>query len=85
MGAITVRNLPPELARLIRQKAKKEKASLNRTVIGLLEQATGLVKPRTDEVQTDLDRFFGCMSRAEADELDEAIRVQRQIEPEMWK
>ena len=44
MGAITVRNLPPELARVIRQKAKKEKASLNRTVISLLEKATGLVK-----------------------------------------
>ena len=30
MNAFTVRNLPPELARVIRQKAKKEKASLNR-------------------------------------------------------
>jgi len=85
MIAITVRNLPPELARVIRQKAKKEKASLNRTVIGLLEKATGLVKPRTEEVHTDLDRFFGCISKEEADELDEAIREQRQIEPEMWK
>ena len=85
MNAITVRNLPPELARVIRQKAKKEKASLNRTVISLLEKATGLVKPRTEEVYTDLDRFFGCISKEEADELDEAIREQRQIEPEMWK
>jgi plasmid stability protein len=85
MGAITVRNLPPELARVIRQKAKREKASLNRTVINLLEKATGLGKPRTEELHTDLDRFFGCISKAEADELDEAIREQRQIEPEMWK
>ena len=53
MSAITVRNLPPELARVIRQKAKKEKASLNRTVISLLEKATGLVKPRAEEVHTD--------------------------------
>jgi len=66
MNAFTVRNLPPELARVIRQKAKKEKASLNRTVISLLEKATGLVKPRTEEVHTDLDRFFGCISKEEA-------------------
>ena len=85
MGAITVRNLPPELARVIRQKAKKEKTSLNRTVISLLEKATGLVKPRTEEVHTDLDRFFGCISKQEADELAEAIREQRQIESKMWK
>jgi hypothetical protein len=54
-------------------------------VISLLEEATGLVKPRTEEVHTDLDRFFGCISKQEADELDEAIGEQRQIEPEMWK
>lgn len=85
MGTITVRNLPPELARVIRQKAKKEKAILNRTVISLLEKATGLVKPRTEEAHTDLDRFFGCISKQEADKLEEAIREQRQIELEMWR
>jgi hypothetical protein len=85
MNAITVRNLPPELARMIRQKAKTERTSLNRAVISLLERATGLSKPRGDEVHTDLDRFFGCISKEEADRLDEAIREQRQIEPEMWK
>ena len=85
MNAITVRNLPPELARVIRQKAKREKTSLNRAVISLLEGATGLSKPRTDEVHTDLDRFFGCISKEEAEELNAAIWEQRQIEPEMWK
>jgi hypothetical protein len=85
MSAITVRNLPPELARVIRQKAKRERTSLNRAVISLLEEATGLGKPRTEEVHTDLDRFFGCVSKEEAQELDQAIWEQRQIEPEMWK
>ena len=85
MNAITVRNLPPELARVIRQKAKQERISLNRAVISLLEKATGLGKPRREEVHTDLDRFFGCVSKEEAEELDQAIWEQRQIEPEMWK
>ena len=51
----------------------------HRTVISLLEEATGLVKPRAEEVHTDLDRFFGCISKEEADELDQAIREQRQV------
>ena len=50
MGAITVRNLPPELARAIRQKAKREKVSLNRAVIGLLEEAAGLARGTKPEV-----------------------------------
>ncbi len=83
MNVITVRNLPPELARVIRQKAKREKVSLNRAVIELLEEATGLGKPRREEAHADLDRFFGCMSKEEAQELDQAIWEQRQIEPVM--
>ena len=85
MGAITVRNLPPELARLIRQRAKRDKVSLNRVVINLLEEATGLGRRPREEVHTDLDRFFGCVSKEEAEELDHAIWEQRRIEPEMWK
>ena len=85
MGAITVRNLPPELARLIRKKAKRERTSLNRAVISLLEKATGVAKPGTEEVHTELDRFFGCMSKEEAQELDRAIWEQRQIDPKTWR
>ena len=86
MSAITVRNLPPELARVIRQKAKKEKTSLNRAVISLLEEATGLGKSaKADVVHHDLDHLAGVWSREEYEEIMEAVREQRQIEPEMWK
>jgi hypothetical protein len=86
MGAITVRNLPPELARAIRQKAKQERTSLNRTVISLLEEATGLGRPAKKVVlHHDLDHLFGCWSKEEYEEFNEALREQRQIDPEMWK
>jgi hypothetical protein len=86
MTAITVRNLPPELARLIRQKAKREKVSMNRAVIGLLEEATGLGKSTKPEVlHHDLDHLAGVWSREEYAEIMEAVREQRQVEPEMWK
>jgi len=86
MGAITVRNLPPDLARAIRQKAKQERTSLNRTVISLLEEATGLGSPAKKAVlHHDLDHLFGCWSREEYEEFNEALREQRRIDPEMWK
>jgi hypothetical protein len=85
MNPITVRNLPPEVARVIREKAKRERISLNRAVISLLEQATGLTKPKKEVVHHDLDRFAGCWSQEEYDEFMEALWEQRQIDPEMWK
>jgi hypothetical protein len=86
MNAITVRNLPPELARVIRQKAKKERTSLNRAVIGLLEEATGLGRgAKADVMHHDLDHLAGSWSREEYEEIMEAVREQRRIEPEMWK
>jgi hypothetical protein len=85
MGAITVRNLPPKLARAIREKARKEQLSLNKAVIRLLEEATGAVQETGKVVHHDLDRFFGTWSKKEADRFDQALREQRQIEPEMWK
>ena len=85
MSAITLRNLPPAVARAIREKAKKEKTSLNRAVISLLEEATGLTSRRREIVHHDLDRFAGCWTKEEYDEFMEALREQRQIDPEMWK
>ena len=86
MNAITLRNVPPAVARAIREKARKEQISLNRAVIKLLEEVTGLGdQPRKEILHHDLDEFFGCWSKEEAEEFNEALREQRQIEPEMWK
>jgi DNA-binding ferritin-like protein (Dps family) len=82
---ITVRNLPPKLAKAIREKARKERLSLNRTVIKLLEEATGATKDIRKVVNHDLDRFFGTWTKEEADAFDQALREQRQVEPEMWE
>ena len=44
MNAITIRNLPPDVTRVIRQKAKTEGTSLNRTVINLLRERVSQLK-----------------------------------------
>ena len=78
MKALTVRNLPPEVAKAIRDKAKKEQRSLNQTVVSLLEEATGASpRGRKPRVHHDLDHLFGIWTKKEADEFDSHLKESR--------
>jgi len=81
---ITVRNLPPEVARIVRDKARRENLSLNKAVARMLEEIASPVKGKR-VLHHELDRFFGTWTRKEADAFDRALQQQRQIDPEMWK
>jgi len=85
VNAVTVRNLPPGVAKAVKEKARKEKLSLNKAIVRLLEEATGVEKGKKKILHHDLDRFFGTWTKEEADAFDEAMREHRQIDPEMWK
>ena len=87
MSAITLRNLPPAVAKAVKQRARREGLSLNKAVAQLLEEATGVDKAERKGVTAhhDLDKFFGTWTSQEADAFDSALREQRQIEAEMWK
>ena len=84
MKAITVRNLPPAVAKAVKEKARKEKLSLNRAIVSLLEEATGARRAKT-VLHHDLDHLAGRWSEQEYQQFMEALREQRQIDPEMWK
>ena len=85
MNAITVRNLPPAVAKAVKEKARKEKLSLNKAIVKLLEEATGTDPGKKKAVHHDLDHLGGTWSDAEYQEFMAALREQRQIDPEMWK
>jgi hypothetical protein len=86
MNAITLRNLPPELTGVIRRRAQKSGASINKTVIAVLEESLlrKTAKPRRRKYR-DLSAFAGSWSRARAAEFDRALSEQRRIDPELWK
>jgi hypothetical protein len=84
MNAITVRNLPPAVAKAVKEKARKEKLSINRAIVRLLEEATG-EKRGKKVVHHDLDHLAGKWSEEEYQRFMDALREQRQIDPEMWK
>ena len=85
MNAITVRNLPPAVAKAVKEKARKEKLSLNKAILSLLEEATGARQGKKRVVHHDLDHLAGMWSEAEYRQFMDALREQRQIDPEMWK
>ncbi len=84
MKAITVRNIPPELATILEKEARASDTSLNKTVIRLLEKATGLLARPGRRRYHDLDDLAGSWTWEEAHEFDRELADQRQIDPELW-
>ena len=87
MKAITLRNLPPELAKTIRQKAGEQGTSINKAVINLLEEGTGIRDKRNGKksLHHDLDSLAGSWTREEAEEFDKSLASQRTIDPDLWR
>jgi hypothetical protein len=85
MSGITVRGLPPAVAKAVKEKARREKLSLNKAVVRLLEEATGNADRGKKMVHHDLDRLAGTWSEAEYQEFLEALHDQRRIDPAMWE
>jgi hypothetical protein len=86
MKAITLRNLPPDVARTVQQRAKQKKTSVNKAVIELLEESAGSKGKKKSPVRYhDLDHLVGTWTKEEADAFDKLIAEQRTIDPKLWK
>ncbi|HWQ68988.1 MAG TPA: hypothetical protein VN494_03365 [Patescibacteria group bacterium] len=85
MKAVTLRNLPPELTRVIDRKAIDQGTSVNKAVISLLEEALGRGrKKRVKPLHHDLDALAGSWTAQEAEAFDQALARQRTIDPDLW-
>lgn len=85
MKPITLRNLPPEIARAVRKRTDKEKTSLNKTVIGLLEESLGGKPKQAPAIHHELDALAGVWTKRDAATFERALADQRRIDPELWK
>jgi hypothetical protein len=84
--AVTLRKVPPQIARAIQERARAQKTSFNKAVISLLEEATGANKTSNAKREyTDLDSLAGSWTPAEAAAFDRELREQRRIDEEIWK
>ena len=85
MKAVTLRNLPPKVAQAIRQRARDKRVSVNKAVIGLLEEQAGVAGKRPRQQYHDLDALAGSWTKAEAAAFDKALAKQRTIDPALWR
>lgn len=86
MKLVTLRNLPPDLANAIRRRAKEQGSSLNKAVIGLLQESLGKgARKSAPTVYHDLDALAGSWSRDEAARFEASLRDQRAIDPDVWR
>ena len=86
MKQLTLRGVDPELERRLREQARRKGESMNRTVLRLLRESTGVLPAKEEPiVYHDLDHLAGTWTKEEADEFDQALKEMRQVNPEEWK
>lgn len=84
MKAITLRNLPPEVARLVQRRAREKRISINEAIIELLEERSGTAGKRGRALSDDLDHLAGSWTREEAAAFEQVLKEQRTIDPDVW-
>ena len=86
MKVVTVRQIPRELARAIERRASSARTSINKAVIGLLEEAAGLArKDGTRARHHDLDALAGSWTGEETAAFNRSLQAQRGIDADVWK
>lgn len=70
---------------MVREKAKRERLSLNKAVIRLLSELSGgHGKPAIEDVHHDLDCLAGAWGPEEAARFESALASLRTIDKDLW-
>ena len=77
----TIRNVPEHVDRSLRKKARETGRSFNQVALDALALGAG----ENSTPKRDLREIAGSLSKPEADRMDEEIRRQRQVDPELWR
>jgi plasmid stability protein len=81
MKALTIRNLPAELAQALEREKRQRGTSLNQTVIELIGQGLGAEGVRSN----GLAKLAGGWSAEELSEFEKAGAQFEVIDPELWR
>ena len=77
----TIRNIPQRVDRILRQRVRESGKSFNQIALEALISGVGEgLRP-----VRDLTEIIGSMTEQEAEKIEEEIRIQRAIDPELWK
>lgn len=76
----TIRGVPLSVDRVLRFRAKDSGKSFNQLVVEALIAGTG----QENRPKRDFSEVIGSLSAEEADQMEEEIRRQRQIDDDLW-
>ena len=83
MSQITIRNINPQVERILRKKARKEHISLSEAANNLINQALGF--DAGSEKLRNLDHLAGAWSLEDLQEFENSQEDFSTIEDEVWK
>jgi hypothetical protein len=83
MRHLTIRNVPPDLARRLDEERRRGGRSLNQTVLDLLARALGLTA--SARRSNGLAQLAGAWSDSDHAEFDRAIAEMEQVDDELWR
>ena len=84
MSHITLRDVPPAVDRRLRELARTQDKSLNKTIIQILIEALHL-GDGNDRRKRDMSDLAGTWSNGQAVEFEANTRVFDQLDEEMWE
>jgi hypothetical protein len=84
-GQLTLRSLDPDVQRAIRVLARRERISLNKAALRLIEKGAGLGARQEDRIGRSLDHLIGTWTKNEAQVFLDSIQSCGQIDPELWE
>lgn len=87
MDQLSLRGFDKELARRIRELARREHVSLNEAALLLMRRGAGLVEPEASPatVGDALDEFMGRWSAADEKRLLQSIASCETVDEALWK
>ena len=87
MNQLSLRGFEKELARRIRELARREHISLNKAALLLMRRGAGIGEETTSEstVGNALDEFIGVWSAADEKRFLQSIEIFETVDEDLWK
>lgn len=85
MTTMTIRGLDDSTLKALRERAEQEGASVNATMVKLLQETLGVRKKKRSAQHTDLDHLAGTWSDKDFQEFQNNVADFETIDPGMWK
>ena len=85
MTTMTLRGIDDEVSAALKEKARREDASVNAVTLKILREALGVDRKRRNVIYADLDHLAGTWSAKDSAEFDKTTAVFEKVDEDMWK